>query len=182
MQRIPAPSIRYKSFLRGCMSNSRLSCCPRRISYRLASQYNSRFNDIVFDDTPLNANIISSTKFDIVGNKYKLKHECSACHSSQHVEVIKLSYHRGCVVIKCSNCAHVDLFSDHMFYFRTKDYAKELSQFETSKYAKDFIKVEENNVTQITQIDFSKKKKVVSSRMAGFWEDSEWDDSKGFKM
>ena len=64
-----------------------------------------------------------------------------------------------------------------MNYFKTKDYVKELSQFETTTYAKDYVKIDEKNVTQITQIEFTKKKKVISSRMAGFW-----DDSKAFKL
>lgn len=150
-----------------------------QVSHRDFSQYNPRFNDIIIDNTPPS---LATSKFDIVGNKYKLKHVCPECNKPQNVEVIKLSYHRGCVVIKCGECSQLDLFSDHMNYFKTKDYVKELSQFETTTYAKDYVKIDEKNVTQITQIEFTKKKKVISSRMAGFWEDSEWDDSKAFKL
>jgi hypothetical protein len=70
-----------------------------------------------------------------------------------------------------------------MSYFKTSDYLKELSHFDSTIHSKHFIKIEENNVVQITQTDFiTKKKTAPSSRMAGFWQDSEWDDSKALNL
>lgn len=146
-----------------------------RVHCRLYSQYNSRFNDIVVDHSFSDK---TDSKFDIVGNKYKLKHTCSACSTPQEVEVIKLAYHRGCVVIKCPDCFHFDLFSDKMNFFKTALYEKELSMFDTSTYVNQFVKFDEKNVIQIAQLNFTKKATVKSSRMAGFWEDSAWDDKK----
>ena len=148
----------------------------QKIICRLYSQYNSRFNDIVVDHSF--SDKADSAKFDIVGNKYKLKHSCSACFAPQEVEVIKLAYHRGCVVIKCPGCLKYDLFSDKMKYFKTEHYEKELSMFHTSKFVDQFKKFDEKNVIQIAQLNFAKKAAVKSSRMAGFWEDSAWDDKK----
>jgi hypothetical protein len=144
---------------------------------RSFSPYNPRFRDIVVDHSVNDT--ASAVKFDIVGNKYKLKHNCSACDVPQEVEVIKLAFHRGCIVIKCPTCSNFDLFSDHMHFFKTDQYEKELSLFSSSIFVEQYDKFEDCNVIQITQLDFNKKKKkVISSRMAGFWEDSAWDDSK----
>ena len=46
-----------------------------QVSHRDFSQYNPRFNDIIIDNTPPS---LATSKFDIVGHKYKLKHVCSA--------------------------------------------------------------------------------------------------------
>ena len=142
---------------------------------------NPRFNDIVVDDSGGETSH-GSSKFDILGNKYKATHVCSSCSNSQQVEIVKLSFHRGCVVVKCDDCSHYDLFSDKLGYFKTDNYVKELSCFDNTEYAGNFIKVVEGNVTQITQIDSKKKRKVASSRMADFWEGSAWDDSKELKV